>query len=69
MPRRMTQEEFEQRVKDYTNDSVQVISQYVNKKTILMAFCLVIYVRSTLCQNPFHGSLLFSCDWLFISWK
>ncbi len=39
MPRRMTQEEFEQRVKDYTNDSVQVISQYVNKKTKVKVKC------------------------------
>lgn len=33
MPRKMTQEEFEERVKNYTQDSVKVISPYINKRT------------------------------------
>ena len=33
MPKRMSQEEFENRMKIYTNDTVKVISLYKNKKT------------------------------------
>ena len=33
MPKKLSQEEFENRIKDYTNDSVNVISEYVNRRT------------------------------------
>lgn len=39
MPSRMTQEEFELRVKEYTKDTVKVISNYVNKKTPVKIQC------------------------------
>lgn len=39
MPSRMTQEEFEQRVAEYTNNSVKVISPYVNKRTKVTIKC------------------------------
>lgn len=39
MPKRITQEEFEKRVKDYTNDSVIVIGRYVNKTTPVLVEC------------------------------
>lgn len=39
MPKRMTQEEFENRVKEYTNDSVIVVSQYINKRTHVKIKC------------------------------
>lgn len=35
----MTQEEFEQRVREYTNDTVEVISQYMNKRTHVKIRC------------------------------
>lgn len=41
MPKAMTQEEFERRVKKYTNDSVEVISQYINKRTSVAIRCKV----------------------------
>ena len=41
MPRAMTQKEFEERVKQYTKDTVKVISQYVNKKTKVRVKCKV----------------------------
>lgn len=39
MPKRLTQEEFEQRVKDYTNDTFEVIGSYVNKRTPVKIKC------------------------------
>ena len=39
MPSRLTQEEFEQRVKDYTNDTVDVIGTYFNKRTKVPIKC------------------------------
>lgn len=39
MPARMTQQEFEQRVKKYTNDSVDVIGTYFNKRTKVLIKC------------------------------
>lgn len=33
MPKKITQQEFEQRVKEYTNDTVDVIGLYKNKRT------------------------------------
>ena len=39
MPKRMTQEEFEARVKEYTHDSVEVISPYINKRTHVKIKC------------------------------
>ena len=39
MPARMTQQEFEQRVKVYTNDTVDVIGTYFNKKTKVLIKC------------------------------
>ena len=41
MSARMTQEEFEKRVAEYTNDSVTVISQYINKRTKVTIKCKV----------------------------
>ena len=41
MPKRMSQEEFEQRIKDYTNDSVIVSSEYQNKRTKVKIKCKV----------------------------
>lgn len=32
MPKKITNEEFMERVKKYTNDSVEVITPYINKK-------------------------------------
>ena len=37
----MTQEEFETRVKEYTNDTVKVVGQYVNKRTKVLVECKV----------------------------
>ena len=39
MGKKLTQEEFEQRVKDYTSDTVKVISPYINKKTHVKIQC------------------------------
>ena len=39
MPARMTQQEFCDRVKEYTHDTVEVIGQYVNKKTSVEIKC------------------------------
>ena len=39
MPKRMSQEEFEKRVKEYTQDTVIVISEYINKKTKVKIKC------------------------------
>ena len=39
MPKKMTQEEFEARVKQYTEDSVEVVSEYVNKNTKVKIKC------------------------------
>ena len=39
MPKRMTQEEFCLRVKEYTNDTFEVISEYVNKRTHVQIKC------------------------------
>ena len=39
MPKRMTQEDFENRVKEYTKDSVKVISPYINKRTKVQVQC------------------------------
>ena len=33
MPKKWTQEEFIQKIKEYSNDTVTVIGNYVNKKT------------------------------------
>lgn len=41
MPKKLSQEEFENRIKDYTNDSVNVISEYVNKRTKVKVQCKV----------------------------
>jgi 5-methylcytosine-specific restriction endonuclease McrA len=39
MPKKMSQEEFQQRIKEYTNDSVIVISEYQNKRTKVKIKC------------------------------
>ena len=39
MPKKLTQEEFCKRVKEYTNDSIEVISPYVNKRTKVRVKC------------------------------
>lgn len=39
MPARMTQEEFQKRVSQYTNNAVDVISSYVNKRTNVAIRC------------------------------
>ena len=39
MPKALSQEEFEERVKEYTNDSIQVIGKYVNKSTKVLVQC------------------------------
>ena len=39
MPKKLTQEEFEQRVKDYTNDTFEVIGPYINKRTLVKIKC------------------------------
>lgn len=41
MPKRMSQEEFENRMKIYTNDTVKVISLYKNKKTKVTIQCKI----------------------------
>lgn len=39
MPAKMTQEEFERRVKEYTNDTVEVISPYINRRSPVTIKC------------------------------
>lgn len=39
MPKRMTQQEFVERVKQYTNDTVDVISTYTNRRTKVWVKC------------------------------
>lgn len=39
MPKKLTQAEFQQRVKEYTSDQVEVIGQYVNKRTPVLVKC------------------------------
>lgn len=39
MPRKLTQEEFNLRVKNYTQDTVEVISPYVNRRTHIKIKC------------------------------
>lgn len=39
MAKAMTQEEFEKRVSEYTKDSVDVISKYINKRTKVKVRC------------------------------
>lgn len=39
MPKRMTQEDFNARIKDYTNDSITVVGEYKNKKTPVLIQC------------------------------
>lgn len=39
MPKKITNEEFMERVKKYTNDSVEVITPYINKKTKVKIKC------------------------------
>lgn len=39
MPKKITQQEFEQRVKEYTNDTVDVIGLYKNKRTHVLVQC------------------------------
>lgn len=39
MPKKISQEEFEARVKKYTNDSIEVISPYINKRTKVTVKC------------------------------
>lgn len=41
MPKRMTQEEFKKRVKEYTHDSIEVISPYINKRTHVKVKCKI----------------------------
>lgn len=41
MASRMSQEEFERRVREYTNDSVSVISPYINKRTMVDIKCKI----------------------------
>ena len=41
MSKSMSQDEFKKRIKEYTNNSVEVISQYVNKKTKVFIKCKV----------------------------
>ena len=35
----MTQEDFNARIKDYTNDSIIVVGEYKNKKTPILIQC------------------------------
>ena len=39
MPKKLTQEEFEERLKNYTNDTVELITPYVNKRTKVIIKC------------------------------
>lgn len=39
MPRRLTQEEFQERVNQYTNNAIKVISPYINKHTKITVEC------------------------------
>lgn len=39
MPKKLTQQEFEIRVAEYTKDKVEVISKYINKKTRVKIKC------------------------------
>jgi 5-methylcytosine-specific restriction endonuclease McrA len=41
MPKKLTHEEFCERVKEYTNDSVDVVSPYINKRTPVDIKCKV----------------------------
>lgn len=33
MPKKLSNEEFKNRIKEYTNDSVELITPYINKRT------------------------------------
>lgn len=39
MPKNLTNEEFKQRLKDYTNDTVELITPYVNRRTKVTIKC------------------------------
>lgn len=39
MPTKMSQKEFERRVKEYTNDSIEVISPYINRRSSVTVRC------------------------------
>lgn len=39
MPKKLTQEEFEQRVKEYSNDTIIVVSPYINRRTHINVKC------------------------------
>jgi len=39
MPKKWTQETFEQKIKEYSNDTVIVIGQYINRKTPVEIEC------------------------------
>lgn len=56
MPKRMTQEEFENRVKEYTNDTVKVIGQYINKRTKVLVECKVCGYQWTLSPSTLMPS-------------
>lgn len=39
MPKKLSNEEFKNRVKEYTNDSVELVTSYVNKRTKVQIKC------------------------------
>ena len=39
MPKKLTQEEFEQRLKKYTNNTVELITPYINRRTKVIIKC------------------------------
>lgn len=67
MPKRMTQEDFENRVKEYTKDSVKVISPYINKRTKVQVQCkkcnaIWDFSPTTIMPNNMKKSTFVGCN-------
>lgn len=66
MGKRLTQEEFCQRVKEYTNDTFEVIGEYKNKKTPVLIKCKKCgyewnFSPTTLMPNNMRQSSFIGC--------
>ena len=67
MPKSLSQEEFEERVKEYTNDSIQVIGKYVNKSTKVLVQCKTCnnqwyYSPANLCPSATKKNTFIGCS-------
>ena len=56
MPKKLTQSEFEERVKKYTNDTVEVVSPYINKRTKVIIKCKTCGYEWEISPNTFEPS-------------